>query len=156
MLEIVKEGWLDSGISLKLFGRQCLRRKKRILSTITYESHYGEDGNLNKDVSGGVRTCWASIVHEVRVLQGRGINVAGYIRLKLGNGENTRFWLLHEFKPRRVDSAICRIQKTLYAVSKIEYLKILEDIERGLYSKKPPIRRSDLNQYGVLMNFQTL
>ncbi|GKC61180.1 RNA-directed DNA polymerase, eukaryota, reverse transcriptase zinc-binding domain protein, partial [Tanacetum coccineum] len=57
------------------------------------EAIYGEDGNLNKDVSGGVRTCWTSIVHEVRVLQGRGINVADYIRLKLGNGENTRFWL---------------------------------------------------------------
>ncbi|GKA13447.1 hypothetical protein Tco_0693093, partial [Tanacetum coccineum] len=54
---------------------------------------YGEDGNLNKDVSGEVRTCWTSIVHEVRVLQGRGINVADYIRLKLGNGENTRFWV---------------------------------------------------------------
>ncbi|GKC62852.1 hypothetical protein Tco_1095450 [Tanacetum coccineum] len=49
--------------------------------------------NLNKDVSGGVRTCWTSIVHEVRVLQGRGINVADYIRLKLRNGENTRFWV---------------------------------------------------------------
>ncbi|GJT91338.1 hypothetical protein Tco_1080183 [Tanacetum coccineum] len=39
------------------------------------------------------RTYWTSIVHEVRVLQGRGINVADYIRLKLGNGENTRFWV---------------------------------------------------------------
>ncbi|GKA77732.1 hypothetical protein Tco_0784269 [Tanacetum coccineum] len=27
------------------------------------------------------------------MLQGRGINVADYIRLKLGNGENTRFWV---------------------------------------------------------------
>ncbi|GJR49518.1 RNA-directed DNA polymerase, eukaryota [Tanacetum coccineum] len=54
---------------------------------------YEEDKNLNKDVSGRVRTCWTSIVHEVRVLQGRGINVADYIRLKLGNGENTRFWV---------------------------------------------------------------
>ncbi|GJT23320.1 hypothetical protein Tco_0893257 [Tanacetum coccineum] len=54
---------------------------------------YGEDRNLNKDVSGGVRTCWTLIVHEVRVLQGRGINVADYIRLKLGNGENTQFWV---------------------------------------------------------------
>ncbi|GJW16180.1 hypothetical protein Tco_0020313 [Tanacetum coccineum] len=26
---------------------------------------YGEDMNLNKDVSGGVPTCWTSIVHEV-------------------------------------------------------------------------------------------
>ncbi|GJW49783.1 RNA-directed DNA polymerase, eukaryota [Tanacetum coccineum] len=54
---------------------------------------YQLDGNLNKDVSGRVRTCWTSIVHEVRVLQGRGINVADYIRLKLGNGKNTRLWV---------------------------------------------------------------
>ncbi|GJY80455.1 hypothetical protein Tco_0493206 [Tanacetum coccineum] len=32
-----------------------------------------------------------------------------------------------------------------------DYLKILEDIKRGSYSKKPPIRRIDLNQYGVSM-----
>ncbi|GJT63939.1 hypothetical protein Tco_1015419 [Tanacetum coccineum] len=30
-----------------------------------------------------------------------------------------------------------------------DYLKILKDIKRGPYSKKPPIRRIDLNQYGV-------
>ncbi|GJS98303.1 hypothetical protein Tco_0819473 [Tanacetum coccineum] len=67
--------------------------KKCSLWTKVIKAIYGEDGNLNKDVSGGVRTCWTSIVHEVRVLQGRGINVADYIRLKLGNGENTRFWV---------------------------------------------------------------
>nr|GEV39160.1 hypothetical protein [Tanacetum cinerariifolium] len=37
-----------------------------------------------------------------------------------------------------------------------DYLKILKDIERGLYSKKPPIRRIDLNQYSVSTNFQRL
>ncbi|GJV27670.1 hypothetical protein Tco_1384118 [Tanacetum coccineum] len=35
-----------------------------------------------------------------------------------------------------------------------DYLKILEDIERGPYFKKPLIRRIDLNQYGVLMKFR--
>ncbi|GJX67303.1 hypothetical protein Tco_0303030 [Tanacetum coccineum] len=64
--------------------------QKCSLWTKVIKAIYGEDGNLNKDVSGGVRTCWTSIVHEVRVLQGWGINVADYIRLKLGNGENTR------------------------------------------------------------------
>ncbi|GKE61995.1 hypothetical protein Tco_1512362, partial [Tanacetum coccineum] len=37
-----------------------------------------------------------------------------------------------------------------------DYLKILEDIERGPYSKKPLIRRIELNQYGVSMKFQRL
>ncbi|GJV07167.1 hypothetical protein Tco_1344823 [Tanacetum coccineum] len=37
-----------------------------------------------------------------------------------------------------------------------DYLKILEDIERGPYSKKPLICRIDLNQYDVSMNFHKL
>nr|GFB53754.1 RNA-directed DNA polymerase, eukaryota, reverse transcriptase zinc-binding domain protein [Tanacetum cinerariifolium] len=53
---------------------------------------HGEDGSLDKDGIGVVRTCWTSIVQEVRVMQGRGVNVADYIRMKLGNGNNTRFW----------------------------------------------------------------
>ncbi|GKB50547.1 RNA-directed DNA polymerase, eukaryota [Tanacetum coccineum] len=82
---------LNRGLMLKWVWR--FYSQKCSLWTKVIKAIYGEDGNLNKDVSGGVRTCWTSIVHEVRVLQGRGINVADYIRLKLGNGENTRFWV---------------------------------------------------------------
>ncbi|GJZ59368.1 RNA-directed DNA polymerase, eukaryota [Tanacetum coccineum] len=82
---------LNRGLMLKWVWR--FYSQKCSLWTKVIKAIYGEDGNLNKDVSGGVRTCWTLIVHEVRVLQGRGINVADYIRLKLGNGENTRFWV---------------------------------------------------------------
>ncbi|GJW70043.1 RNA-directed DNA polymerase, eukaryota [Tanacetum coccineum] len=82
---------LNRGLMLKWVWR--FYSQKCSLWTKVIKAIYGEDGNLNKDVSGGVRTCWTSIVHEVRVLQGRGINVADYIQLKLGNGENTRFWV---------------------------------------------------------------
>ncbi|GJU65921.1 RNA-directed DNA polymerase, eukaryota [Tanacetum coccineum] len=82
---------LNRGLMLKWVWR--FYSQKCSLWTKVIKAIYGEDENLNKDVSGGVRTCWTSIVHEVRVLQGRGINVADYIRLKLGNGENTRFWV---------------------------------------------------------------
>ncbi|GKB77623.1 hypothetical protein Tco_0944518 [Tanacetum coccineum] len=50
---------------------------------------------------------------------------------------------IKEYKPYPEDFT-CRIE---------DYLKILEDIERGPYSKKPPICLIDLNQYGVSMNF---
>ncbi|GKE71286.1 RNA-directed DNA polymerase, eukaryota, reverse transcriptase zinc-binding domain protein, partial [Tanacetum coccineum] len=80
---------LNRGLMLKWVWR--FYSQKCSLWTKVIKAIYGEDVNLNKDVSGGVRTCWRLIVHEVRVLQGRGINVADYIRLKMGNGENTRF-----------------------------------------------------------------
>ncbi|GJR43190.1 RNA-directed DNA polymerase, eukaryota [Tanacetum coccineum] len=46
---------------------------------------------LNRGESGG-QTCWMSIVKEVKVLKGRGVNVLDFIRLKLGNGESSSFW----------------------------------------------------------------
>ncbi|GKC46689.1 hypothetical protein Tco_1064411 [Tanacetum coccineum] len=64
---------LNRGLMLKWVWR--FYSQKCSLWTKVIKAIYGEDGNLNKDVSGGVRTCWTSIVHE------------------LGNGENTRFWL---------------------------------------------------------------
>ncbi|GKA01223.1 hypothetical protein Tco_0673888 [Tanacetum coccineum] len=52
----------------------------------------------------------------------------------------------------KIQKPIRRIQKNPYSVSKIKCWKILEDIERGPYSKKPPIRRIGLIQYGVKMD----
>ncbi|GJU80277.1 hypothetical protein Tco_1282642 [Tanacetum coccineum] len=78
------------------------------------------------------------------------INVKRHIFNVIGDTENN-YGIIGEDMLK----AICRIQKTLYTVSKIEYLKILEDIERGPYSKKPPIRRIGLNQYGVSTIFNT-
>ncbi|GJS10401.1 RNA-directed DNA polymerase, eukaryota [Tanacetum coccineum] len=74
------------GVESWEFGVVCVREIKAI---------YGRTGNLNKECFGGVQTSLdIRLVHgKVRVLQGRGINVADYIRLKLGNGENTRFWV---------------------------------------------------------------
>ncbi|GJZ44541.1 hypothetical protein Tco_0591796 [Tanacetum coccineum] len=63
--------------------------KKCSLWTKMIKAIYGEDENLNKDVSGGVRTCWTSIVHDSKGCYNwfRGINVADYNPfLKLGMG----------------------------------------------------------------------
>ncbi|GJW28108.1 RNA-directed DNA polymerase, eukaryota [Tanacetum coccineum] len=47
--------------------------------------------DMAENLAGG-QTCWMSIVKEVKVLKGRGVNVLDFIRLKLGNGESSSFW----------------------------------------------------------------
>ncbi|GJV79418.1 hypothetical protein Tco_1515288 [Tanacetum coccineum] len=119
---------LNRGLMLKWVWR--FYSHKCSLWTKVIKAIYGEDGNLNKDVSGGVRTCWTSIVHEVRVLQGRGINVADYIRLKLGNGENTRFWLdnwyeggvIKELFPHSIQTQ--RVLEGVYIWSVVVYVEL--------------------------------
>ncbi|GKB51913.1 hypothetical protein Tco_0902666 [Tanacetum coccineum] len=54
---------------------------------------YGEDGSLDKVGASAARTCWTTIVQEVKVIQAQGINIHDFIKLKLGNGEDSRFWL---------------------------------------------------------------
>nr|GEW23231.1 RNA-directed DNA polymerase, eukaryota [Tanacetum cinerariifolium] len=67
--------------------------QKHSLWTKVIKAIYGEDGSFDKvGVSGG-RTCWKSIVQEVKVLQGRGVNVHDFIKLKLGNEDCSRFWI---------------------------------------------------------------
>nr|GFA03311.1 hypothetical protein [Tanacetum cinerariifolium] len=53
---------------------------------------YGEDGKIDADVKIGSRSCWLNIVHEAKALAHKGIDLRDFMRIKLGNGENTRFW----------------------------------------------------------------
>nr|GEY01154.1 RNA-directed DNA polymerase, eukaryota [Tanacetum cinerariifolium] len=85
---------LNRGLMLKWVWR--FYSQKCSLWTKVIKAIHGEDKSLDKDGIGVVRTCWTSIVQEVRVMQGRGVNVADYIRLKLGNRNNTRFWMTNE------------------------------------------------------------
>ncbi|GKC47239.1 hypothetical protein Tco_1064961, partial [Tanacetum coccineum] len=62
---------------------------------------------------------------------------------------------LHK-KQQRIKELYAVSRRSLYAVFHFKYLNILEDIKGGPYSKKPLIRRIDLNQCGVLMIFQRL
>ncbi|GJR20884.1 hypothetical protein Tco_0969411 [Tanacetum coccineum] len=47
---------------------------------------------LITDVRRGFRSTWTSIVQEVKKLQNQGVNIFDYIRIKIGNGDNTSFW----------------------------------------------------------------
>ncbi|GJY33828.1 hypothetical protein Tco_0418297 [Tanacetum coccineum] len=49
-------------------------------------------GGLITDVRRGFRSTWTSIVQEVKKLQNQGVNIFDYIRIKIGNGDNTSFW----------------------------------------------------------------
>ena len=66
--------------------------KKPSLWSNVIKAIHGVDGSLEKGNVGGSRSSWNYIVHELKVLQGKGINVFEFMRLKLGNGEGTRFW----------------------------------------------------------------
>ncbi|GJY42099.1 hypothetical protein Tco_0429369 [Tanacetum coccineum] len=67
---------------------KVLTSKEKVIKAL-----YGEDGSLDKVGASAARTCWTTIVQEVKVIQAQGINIHDFIKLKLGNGEDSRFWL---------------------------------------------------------------
>ncbi|GKA25505.1 RNA-directed DNA polymerase, eukaryota, reverse transcriptase zinc-binding domain protein [Tanacetum coccineum] len=82
---------LNRGLLFKWLWR--FYSQKDSLWTKVIKALYGEDGSLDKVGASAARTCWTTIVQEVKVIQAQGINIHDFIKLKLGNGEDSRFWL---------------------------------------------------------------
>ncbi|GKB59638.1 RNA-directed DNA polymerase, eukaryota, reverse transcriptase zinc-binding domain protein [Tanacetum coccineum] len=66
--------------------------QKNCLWSKVIRAIHGNDGNIGLIRNTGVRSCWLSIVKEVKELQKQGVNVLDCLSLKLGNGESTSFW----------------------------------------------------------------
>ncbi|GJV66748.1 RNA-directed DNA polymerase, eukaryota [Tanacetum coccineum] len=61
------------------------------LGALVIKAIHGPEGGLITDVRRGFRSTWTSIVQEVKKLQNQGVNIFDYIRIKIGNGDNTSF-----------------------------------------------------------------
>ncbi|GJT33695.1 reverse transcriptase domain-containing protein [Tanacetum coccineum] len=67
-------------------------------------------------------------------------------------------WVEAEALPTNDARVVVKFLRKKTLIRRIQdiVIKYLKDIERGSYSKKLPIRRIDLNQYGVSTKFRTL
>ncbi|GKC69550.1 RNA-directed DNA polymerase, eukaryota, reverse transcriptase zinc-binding domain protein [Tanacetum coccineum] len=81
---------INRGLMIKWLWR--FHSQKSTLWSKVIKAIYGSDGGMDEGVSGGVRTCWSSIVNEIKVLKGRGIDMSEFIKLKIGDGVSTLFW----------------------------------------------------------------
>lgn len=53
---------------------------------------HGENGKLDATAITGHKSCWLDILHEVNMLAQKGVTLRDLTRIKIRNGENTRFW----------------------------------------------------------------
>ncbi|GJV16132.1 RNA-directed DNA polymerase, eukaryota, reverse transcriptase zinc-binding domain protein [Tanacetum coccineum] len=81
---------LNRGLMMKWVWR--FYNQKTSLWANVIKAIHGEDGSMGKAKYVGVRTCWTTIVNEIRVLSDQGVNVLEFMRLKLGNGDMASFW----------------------------------------------------------------
>ncbi|GJR88484.1 RNA-directed DNA polymerase, eukaryota, reverse transcriptase zinc-binding domain protein [Tanacetum coccineum] len=56
---------------------------------------HGDNGKVDSGCQAVGRSCWLSIVNEVRVLKKKGVNIFDFMNLRLGNGDKTKFWSDH-------------------------------------------------------------
>ena len=82
---------LNRGLMFKWIWR--FYSQKSSLWTRVIKAIHGDDGKLVKDATVGGQTCWTTIVKEAKRWKEKGINVEDLIRLKLGNGDSTLFWV---------------------------------------------------------------
>nr|GEU64493.1 RNA-directed DNA polymerase, eukaryota, reverse transcriptase zinc-binding domain protein [Tanacetum cinerariifolium] len=53
---------------------------------------HGADDSICADLRGGNKSCWMSIVNEIKILSKKGINLMNYLCISVGNGESTLLW----------------------------------------------------------------
>ena len=58
----------------------------------TIKAIHGNNGQIGINSKKGNNSCWVSIIKEMDSLSKHGIHVMQYMRIKLGDGESTKFW----------------------------------------------------------------
>nr|GEV50238.1 RNA-directed DNA polymerase, eukaryota [Tanacetum cinerariifolium] len=81
---------LNRGLMMKWVWR--FYNQKTSLWANVIKAIHEEEGSMGKAKYAGVRTCWTTIVNEIRILSDQGVNVLKFMRLKLGNGDMASFW----------------------------------------------------------------
>nr|GEX96639.1 RNA-directed DNA polymerase, eukaryota, reverse transcriptase zinc-binding domain protein [Tanacetum cinerariifolium] len=80
----------ENGLLLK-WVRRFVSQKNTLWARVIQALH-GVDGKIGTKLKGGHRSCWMSIIQEMNNMDQKGIDFMSFIRIKLGNGEKTRFW----------------------------------------------------------------
>nr|GEW75572.1 RNA-directed DNA polymerase, eukaryota, reverse transcriptase zinc-binding domain protein [Tanacetum cinerariifolium] len=65
----------------------------KFLWTKVITAIHGVNGNLYSECKMGGRSCWLSVVNEIRVLQIKRVDIFKFLKLRLGNGDMIKFWL---------------------------------------------------------------
>nr|GFC81066.1 RNA-directed DNA polymerase, eukaryota, reverse transcriptase zinc-binding domain protein [Tanacetum cinerariifolium] len=81
---------LNRGLLIKWFWK-FFNQKSSLWAKVIKAIH-GEDGGVDSMNISGVRTCWKSVINEIKSLKSQGVNVTDFMRLKLGNGNTMYFW----------------------------------------------------------------
>nr|GEW23027.1 RNA-directed DNA polymerase [Tanacetum cinerariifolium] len=80
---------LNRGLLFKWIWRFYTQDKSLWFRVI--KAMYGDKGKIDAEVKTGSRSCLLNIVHEAKILTQKGITLRDFMRIKLGNGENTSF-----------------------------------------------------------------
>ncbi|GJS59071.1 RNA-directed DNA polymerase, eukaryota, reverse transcriptase zinc-binding domain protein [Tanacetum coccineum] len=81
---------LNRGLMIKWVWRFFTQKESLWAKVIT--AIHGDYDKVESRCHAVGRSCWLSIMNEVRILKNKGMNIFDFMNLKLGNGDTTRFW----------------------------------------------------------------
>ncbi|GJY13078.1 hypothetical protein Tco_0382387 [Tanacetum coccineum] len=81
---------LNRGLMIKWVWRFFTQKESLWAKVIT--ANHGDYDKVESRCHAVGRSCWPSIVNEVRILKNKGMNIFDFMNLKLGNGDTSRFW----------------------------------------------------------------
>ncbi|GKC60405.1 RNA-directed DNA polymerase, eukaryota, partial [Tanacetum coccineum] len=126
---------LNRGLMLKWVWKFLTQKESLWTKVIT--AIHGVNGNLYSECKMGGRSCWLSIVNEIRVLQIKGVDIFEFLKLRLGNGDMIKFWLDNWYEGGILKNILPRLyaletEKEVTGGIDEEQLNILSEIVRSI------------------------
>nr|GEU39042.1 RNA-directed DNA polymerase, eukaryota [Tanacetum cinerariifolium] len=59
----------------------------------TIKAIHSNTGRIGGNLRAGVNSCWTSIIKEMKSLSAKGLDLLKFMRIKVGNGNSTSFWV---------------------------------------------------------------
>nr|GEX83693.1 RNA-directed DNA polymerase, eukaryota, reverse transcriptase zinc-binding domain protein [Tanacetum cinerariifolium] len=140
---------LNRGLLLKWvwrFHSQSASLWSRVIKAI-----HGVDGGLGRRPTTGARSCWSSIVQEVKNMRIQGIDFFDYMQHKLGKGDSTFFWEVKWFEGSALKDMFPRLF-TLENVKSVTVYKKLNDSSLDYSMRRKPRGGVEEDQYTVLFD----
>nr|GFA99327.1 RNA-directed DNA polymerase, eukaryota, reverse transcriptase zinc-binding domain protein [Tanacetum cinerariifolium] len=88
---------------------------------------HGEDGKIGKKVQPRYPSTWLNIINEIKSLKLHGIDLVSFITPKLGNGDNTSFWVVAWC----ADIAFKNLVLRLYALESMKNIEVVSKLSHG-------------------------
>ncbi|GKE77245.1 hypothetical protein Tco_1543365, partial [Tanacetum coccineum] len=151
-LEVIRSHFFN-GVDLKVRKMTFVKWENVLTSkeSRVIKALHEEDGKLGYPIKSSFSSNWIDIVRTLPILFNKGIDLLGYIKKKVGNGKNTKFW----YEPWKGDVSFKNLFPRLFALELDKNITVARKMAHpslGTSFRRNPRSSTEQSQMAMLVS----